>query len=49
MRYQIPILLLLLAACQAEGPVTPPLLPSYTLPARAWAGGQLVILSLIHI
>lgn len=45
MRYQIPILLLLLAACQAEGPVTPPLLPSYTLPARAWAGGQLVIRS----
>lgn len=45
MRYQLPIALLLLAACEAEGPVTPPLVPSYTLPARAWAGGQLLIRS----
>lgn len=45
MRYPIPIAFLLLAACEAEGPITPPLVPSYTLPARAWAGGQLVIRS----
>ncbi len=45
MRLRLPILLLLLAACESEGPVTPPLAPSYTLPARAWAGGQLVIRS----